>query len=203
MLRQAAVEVKKAGCADLPSAYHVDDMVKWIIVVLVLLVPTAVLAYGYWFNATHGAFYATVIDVSDREHPRAAVALELSFLDSNGTVLAKAQTLDASGTIYLSSPAAYSCHSVELRAPFSLEARQEWDRCFEGQSRWLPAWIRKVRFVDLQSGACGIYKMPVVLSEHPDTWWLWWVPMRHIGGKPYTSFSLTILFDQDRCIPTN
>ena len=28
---------------------------------------------------------------------------------------------------------------------------------------------------------------------------LWWVPLRHIGGKPYTFFSFTITFDGRSC----
>jgi hypothetical protein len=164
-----------------------------------LLIAIGLLAYGYWFNATHGSLYVTVTDTSDREHPHPVVPVALSFLDSGGNVVAQADGTEPSGTIYLTSPQVYSCHEVEQKAPFDAAVRKEWDECFERQSRWVSARIRSVRTVDVRADSCEIHGMPVALSEHPDTWWLWWVPMRHIGGMPYTSFSIQIEFDRSRC----
>jgi len=166
---------------------------------VLLFVVIAVLGYGYRFGATHGSLYISVMDVSDREHPEDVRPVQLSFLGSQGEVLAQAAGTKESIAIFISSPPTYSCREVEQRAPFSVAANEEWSRCFEQQSRWLPTWVRRAKAVDLRSNSCTIDRIPVSVSEHPDTWWLWWVPLRHIGGKPYTSFSFLILLDRNSC----
>jgi hypothetical protein len=165
-----------------------------IIVSLGILFLIGVLAYGYWFGVNHGALYITVLDVSDREHSRDAKPVQLTFRDGDGKVLAEAAGSEKSGAIFLSSPAEYSCDETAQR--------EEWAKCFERQSTWLPTWVRQVRFADMVSNSCAIQRIPVSVSEHPDTWWLWWVPLRHIGGKPYTSFSFSIRFNRDGCRST-
>jgi hypothetical protein len=166
---------------------------------LVGLAAVATLARGYWHAASHGSLYVSVRDESDRDRQRSLRGTELWLLDSTGTVRARASAALPSGAFYISDPPLYACRDVEERAPFSVEAREEWDRCFERQSRWLVTWIRDTRFVDLRTGECWIRKMPVSVSEHADDWWLWWVPLRHIGGAPYTSFSIDVVFDGQRC----
>ena len=170
---------------------------------VVLAIPISVLAYGYWFGASHGSLSVDITDRSDREHPRPVSTVALALLNSEARVLAEARAADPIGVVYLSSPEAYSCRDVEQRAAFSVEARREWDRCFARQSRWIPTWIRSVKYVDLRSGSCTLHRIPVSVSEYPDTWWLWWVPLRHIGGKPYTWFTVSIRVDINRCaVPT-
>ena len=171
-----------------------------VLAVGVLAIPISVLGYGYWFSVTHGVLRLEVIDVSDREDPERALSpSELALLNSEGRTLAEARSVDPSGVVYVSSPAAYSCRDVERRAPFSVEARNEWDECFARQSRWIPTWVRSLKYIDLRSGPCSIRKIPVSVSEDPNTWWLWWVPGPHSGGKPYTSFSVSIRIDRNRC----
>jgi hypothetical protein len=49
-------------------------------------------------------------------------------------------------------------------------------------------------------GACTVSHLPITVSEHPDTWWLWWVPLPHIGGRPFSTFSVDIEIDRNaRC----
>ena len=45
-----------------------------------------------------------------------------------------------------------------------------------------------------------MHNMPVVVAKYPDTWWLWWVPMRHTGGKPYPRFNVSIRVDINNCV---
>ena len=163
-----------------------------------LVIAIIVLAYGYWFGKNHGSLYVMVMDVSDREHPKDIRSVELSFLDSSGNELAQAAGTEKSGAIFVSSPKVYSCRELEQRAT-SPQGEDDWAMCFERQSRWLTTWVRNVKSVDIRSSSCTIHRMPISVSEHPDTWWLWWVPLRHIGGKPYTFFSFTITFDQRSC----
>lgn len=167
---------------------------SWI--AILLAVPAAVLGYGYWFGVTHGALSVSVLDSSDAQHSVELTPVELSFLDAAGRTLAEARGGPPYATIVLVSPATYACHEPEVRAPFSVEAKERWTECFARQSRWLTTWIRHARAVDLRAGSCTLRRLPIVVSEHPDTWWLWWMPLRHIGGKPYTSFTVQIHVDR-------
>jgi len=98
--------------------------------------------------------------------------------------------------VYITEPAVYACHGIEQRATTSAQARDAWRVCFEGQSRWLPTWIRRVTAVNLRTGSCSIDRMPVSVSEYPDDWWLWWIPLPHKSGKPYTYFSILIALER-------
>lgn len=171
-------------------------MIRIVGAVLVVSVSAA-LVYGYWFGRTHGALSITVLDVSDREHSKDVKRVDLSFQDPSGTVLAEAEGAEDFGAITVSSPSTYSCRDLERRA--ATVTQEEWAPCFERQSRWLPTWVRDVKSVDIRVDSCSIHRFPIIVSEHPDTWWLWWVPLRHIGGKPYTSFSFLILFSRASC----
>jgi hypothetical protein len=133
-----------------------------------------------------------VLDVSDRQRVRDLRPVRVALLDDRAATLAEAQSIEPGGAIVLTAPAPYGCHDVETRAPFSTEARQEWDVCFARQSRWVPTWIGRVHSATVSFGSCALERLPVKVSAYPDTWWLWWVPLRHIGGKPYTSYSIAI-----------
>jgi len=169
------------------------------LLVLLLAVPAAVLAHGYWFAQTHGSLYISVSDVAERGRPKPVDGVGLRFRDAAGALLAEARSYPPYGTVYLTAPFEYACHEVEHRAPFSVSARGDWDRCFERQSRWVPTWIHRATSADLRSGPCTINGMPINVLEHGGEWWIWWVPLPHVGGKPYTLFSIYIQFDPLRC----
>jgi hypothetical protein len=166
----------------------------------VILIPIVVLAYGYWFGRTHGALYISVLDLSNAGRVEDVKPVRLSFLDVNGRFLAEASTSEPFGGISVSAPADYSCQEIERQTVQSTGLQQQWASCFERQSRWLPGWVRDARSVDVWLKSCTLQHLPVAVSEHPDTWWLWWVPLRHIGGKPYTSFSFTVQLDRRACV---
>jgi hypothetical protein len=170
-----------------------------IVFIGIFALAAAVLAYGYWFGLTHGALYVNVLDVSDSKRPQDVRTVELTFSDAAGRTLAEATSVPPTGTIFLVMPSIYACHDLEERAPYSTEALTQWNRCFERQSRWLPTWIRSAKTADVRTGDCTINRLPIAVLERPDTWWLWWVPLRHIGGKPYTSFTIRIEIDRVRC----
>lgn len=169
------------------------------VAITVGLIAAATLSYGYWHVSSHGSLYVSLHDISDRKHPRSIPDAELRFLDSAGNELAQARAEGPYGVVYLTQPAAYSCQEIEKQAAVSPQAREEWGRCFERQSRWLMTWVRKAKYVDLTSGACRLQRIPISVSEYPDSWWTWWVPLPHIGGNPYTGFSIDITIDRDRC----
>jgi hypothetical protein len=171
------------------------------VLAVLLAIPAAVLGYGYWFARTHGSFYCSLSDSTDPRNPRPVDDASLAFLDARGEVLARAVSMPPYGTVHLSSPAAFSCREIEGRAASSTDVRAEWQRCFERQSRWIPTWIERVRAVDLRAGACTIRGLPVRVTKHGGEWWIWWVPLPHVLGKPYTLYSFSIAFDRTRCEP--
>jgi hypothetical protein len=163
------------------------------------VIASGVLGYGYWFGATHGSLYISADDVSDPHAVRPDVPLALTFFDRSGRELVKAETLPPWNTIVLTAPAAYSCHAEETAAVSTPEARARWQTCFARQSRWLTSWIDRVNDVTLETTRCRLEHVPVDVETHPDTWWLWWVPLPHIGGKPYTSFDVHLMLDVATC----
>jgi len=167
------------------------------------VVAALVLVRGYLFASTHGALSVYVLDASSAAARQATAPLELTFLDSSGVVLARTAADQPSNVIYPTFPVVYACHGVELRAAVSTEARREWDRCFERQSRWIPTWVTRASSVDLRSPGCTISHAPLSVSVLRDNWWLWWVPLPHVGGNPYTYFSIDLRFDPSRCTLTS
>jgi hypothetical protein len=167
------------------------------------VVAAFVLVRGYVFASTHGSLSVYVVDASSAAARQATAPLELTFLDSSGAVLARTAADQPTNVIYPTFPVAYACHGVELRAAFSAEARREWDRCFERQSRWIPTWASRASSVNLRSAACSISRAPVSVSASRDKWWLWWVPLPHVGGNPFTYFSIDLRFDPSRCTLTS
>jgi hypothetical protein len=60
-------------------------------------------------------------------------------------------------------------------------------------------WAGRVRFADVKFARCDFKAVPVTLHESREEWWVWWVPLPHIGGKPLTYFSLSISVDGSKC----
>ena len=81
-------------------------------------------AWAYLHAASHATLGVTVVDVADSARGGASAPVELAFLNSGGSVLARAVSDSTIGGIYLSSPAEYACHVVERGAAFSAEARR-------------------------------------------------------------------------------
>ncbi|HET6756905.1 MAG TPA: hypothetical protein VFH21_04760 [Burkholderiales bacterium] len=163
------------------------------------LIAAAVLAYGYWHAETHGTLYVSLIDLSERNRYQPVLHAELSFMDASGQVLAKAKSEAPYGTVYLSEPAQYSCREFEQQASFSQEARDGWNQCFQKQSRWLANRAPEIKSVIVKTGSC-LLNLPVTISKYGD-WWLWWVPLPHVGGTPYTNYSISIAIDVANCAP--
>jgi hypothetical protein len=166
---------------------------------ILVLGAIGVLAYGYWFALTHGTVYMFATDVSDRENVRQVVPVDLALFDSSGRLLARAAGAAPEGAVFLTWPTEYACHGAERDAAVSPAAREEWERCFARLSQWVPTWIGSLNYVELRSGSCTIERIPVAATEYRDNWWLWWLPLVHVGGKPYTSYSISIQVDLVKC----
>jgi hypothetical protein len=169
-----------------------------------LLCGLAVPGWGYWHASTHGALTVAVHDVAlrtERQLYGGVIAADVEFLDGAQGVLARGTLTPPFGVWQASYPETGDCSEVERRAASDPSARAAWQVCFETVSRWLVTWVRQTRFATVTLPACRIERVPVVLRVSGDTWWLWWVPNPHIGGRPYTYFDLSMTLDSGRCAP--
>ena len=171
-------------------------------VLVVAALVGGVLGWGYWRAATHGTLHLAVHDVAlrtERQRYGDVRDAEVVFKDARDGVLATASADPTFGVFTIRHPAAGDCRREEREATRDAAGMAAWNRCFETQSRWLMTWVRRAQSAAVKAGDCLIERVPVVREESKYQWWLWWVPTPHIGGSPYTYFSLTLWIDTRGC----
>lgn len=169
------------------------------IVLSVLVVVAAILGYGYWHAKTHGALNVSMYDLSAKQTFALLKDASVVMMDESGAVLARGTSDSRYGTVYLSHPEVGSCYEAERQAFHSSEGMNIWQTCFRQQATWVMQWVRQVRYVDVHWQNCSLEHIPVSVEEYSADWWMWWVPLPHIGGKPYTYFGLTVRLDPTAC----
>lgn len=161
------------------------------------LVIFAALGWGWWHARTHGTLHVSIHDLSqadDRQSWADVRSAEIAFLDGEGRVLATGHVDEPYSVHYARHPQAGDCKREERGD------REAWQRCFRAQSEWLTTWVPRTRSAQVTVGACTIARVPVTLAAYEE-WWLWWVPLPHVGGKPYTSFDLSLRVNVRTCSP--
>jgi len=181
----------------MPKALFSYPMMKKIIS-LFLTIIILLLAYGYWHVSTHGWLHLSIRDVSEKQY-NLVKDVRIALRDSEGMLLAEGRSDSKYGVVYLNHPETGYCVEEEARAVFSSDARQAWYDCYEKQATWVVKWIRNVTSVDIEFDGCRLTRVPVSLAESKDDWWLWWVPLPHIGGKPSTYFSIDVPVNRLEC----
>jgi len=167
---------------------------------LVLVVAAAlVLGYGYYHAATHGALYISLVDSSVKPYSGNIRNAVVRLFDSDGKFLAEGKSDHRYGVIRLIHPEVGDCAAAEENATSSSTARDAWQQCFETISQWVVGWVDRIRSADVKFETCDIKALPVAIRKSRD-WWLWWVPLPHVGGKPYTYFNLSINVDGTDCL---
>lgn len=169
--------------------------------ILVIAISGVVLAYGYWHAITHAsAFISLALNSSTKKSQESLQKADVTFFNSKGDVLARGVSDEKYNFIHLIHPEVGDCHEAEKKAPFSADSREIWRKCHNQLSIWIPSWIRDVRSVAVKHESCSTKKMPIKISESNSGWFLWWVPLRHVGGLPYTYFSSSIVIEGKDCI---
>ncbi len=159
----------------------------------------AALAYGYWHASTHGSLYISLQDRSRGPFGEPVKEGVVDLLDAAG---GRVMTLTADGrygAFHVTAPAPYDCHAQEQAAPQGAQARQVWQECFGRQSRWLAEVAPSVVRARLRFGRCELRDVPARLEASYGDWFLWWVPLPHVGGAPYASFMHTFHVDGRTC----
>jgi hypothetical protein len=153
-----------------------------------------VLAYGAWRAQRHADVWLGVHDHAGRTTQRLWVDVNdarLSLRDGAGTVLAEAVLAPPHGLPrWTGPPGAIDCGDAARGAA--------WQRCFDAQSRWMALWAPRADHAAVSVGACRIERVAVVRRSYGD-WWLWWVPLPHVGGTPMSHHTLQIHLDSVRC----
>ncbi len=179
--------------------YYPRRVMRTLLVLAIII--ALVLGFGYYHAATHGWLYIDLVDTSQKSHSANLRDAEIRLLDGQGRFLANAKSDHKYGVVRLIHPEAGDCSVEERNASSSSSARDQWQKCFEALSTWLIGWVRQVRIADVKFAGCDLKRVPVDLNESREDWWLWWVPLPHIGGKPFTYFRVPIRVDGANCSP--
>ena len=172
------------------------------LIALLAAALAAVLGWGWWHAQTHASVRVAVNDVALKTPQRLWADLESGSLvlrDGAGRALAHGRVTAPHRSVELVDAAAGDCARFERQAPFDDAARAGWQRCYEGLSRWQAGWAPDVATASVTAGACNIGLVPVQVRRDSD-WWLWWVPLLHVGGTPYAHYSFELFIDSAKCI---
>lgn len=165
-------------------------------------VAALLLGWGYWHASSYAALSIAVYDISlksDRQAYGPVLGADLALTDAGGAILAKGRADQPSGTVSIDHPEVGDCRREEREASLNSRTADAWQQCFETQSRWFMTWVRAARYATVNLGNCTLDRVPVLLEEYKDDWWLWWAPLPHVGGRPYTYFKLTLWIDSRNC----
>ncbi|MGI9247826.1 MAG: hypothetical protein ACR2QI_02350 [Woeseiaceae bacterium] len=170
---------------------------------IIVVVIIGILAFGYWHAISHASFYVS-LNVAGEADYRTIPAPEakIQFLDSKGRVLANGIRDPQYNFVRLIHPKEGDCQEVEKMAAFSKDAKTAWQECFEHQSTWIAKWIKYVEMVNVTYGNCQIRSRPITIAQSNSDWYLWWIPHPHIGGKPYSDYSSTVMVNEEDCVET-
>ena len=167
------------------------------------LVIAAALGWGYWHAVTHASLNVSIHDVAlktDRQRYGHVTDAEIIFLDDAGNELARGGVHPPIGVFAIRHPQAGDCREYEIWTGSDAQAREAWRQCFQTISRWLVMWVEAAHRATVTVGSCRIADVPVSLQVYRDGWWLWWAPLPHVGGNPYTLYSLALTIDSAHCI---
>lgn len=159
----------------------------------------AVLGYGAWRAHTQASVWLNVNDHAGRTPSRLwsdVIEGRIEFRDAAGRVIAQA-VLDAPlGLPRWTGPAG---EAVDCRPELPRDA---WQVCWRRQSRWFARWAPQASDARVSVGRCTVDRVPVQRRSSSD-WWLWWVPLPHVGDTPTGYHTLDLHLDSVRCAPAS
>jgi hypothetical protein len=161
----------------------------------------AALGWGAWHARTHASVRVAVNDLGQKTPGLLWASLksgELVLHDRTGRALAHGRMTAPHGVVEFTDAAAGDCGRIGRQVPYDSAARAGWQHCFEGLSRWQSSWAGEVVAASVTTGTCHIAGVPVA-ARHEAQWWLWWVPLPHVGGKPYTHYTFELFIDSTTC----
>lgn len=165
-------------------------------IAIFVALAAGVLGYGWWHTATHATFHLSLPDKAPADrYGRGVLNAQLVFLDENGDTLAQGLTDGKFGVVWVKHPTAGYCGPDIIPSAYKT--------CFDAHSTWLHTWVPQVRRVSIVAGGCRLERVPLRFSAYRDSMWTWWIPLRHIGGTPYTNYSAYLEVDSKACTVTS
>ena len=168
-------------------------------------VAAAVLGWGWWQARTHADVHVAVNDIARETPNQRWAALESGTVvlrDGAGQALAHGVVTGPLHLVEFSDAEAGDCARFERQAPFDAAARQAWAACYERRARWQATWARSVATASVSTRACRIDRAPVQVRRYDD-WWLWWVPLPHVGGSTSAQYTFEATVDSAACKAVN
>lgn len=166
-----------------------------ILIVLLILAAATSVGYGYWHQRTFSTFHMSLRDAAERPRRGAVLNAQIAFLDADSQPLARGKTDGKFGVVMIRHPTAGYCGS-DL-------APKDYRRCFWTQTEWLTTWLPRLRYVSIVSGKCRIERAPVETRLNRDNLFVWWVPLPHVGGVPFSRYSAYLEIDTRICAVTS
>ena len=167
-----------------------------------VLVP----AWGYWYSLKHASLRLRVDDYSLKSPTQAYGVphhVTLTLRDRSNTQLAIARSVEPLGYILAvhPNPDVGNCEHRGVGAATSRESQGDYAGCYKQYSAWSATWASRVHTVDVTVDSCEILGMPATVHTSNDDWFLWWVPLRHVGGLPRQHFEFSVAIDSRACAP--
>jgi hypothetical protein len=156
-----------------------------------------VLAWGYWHAATHASMNLRVEDhglKTDRQLYGDPHGVSLTFFGTGNEQLASARSIEPAGYILAIHPDPKIGDCTQYQ-----NAPGDYAECYEALSAWASRWAPRVREATVEIGGCTLRNVPVTVHGSNAEWWLWWVPLPHIGGTPRRYFELVVKIDTKTC----
>ncbi len=161
---------------------------------IVIGLVAGVLGYGYWHRSSHTTLTVILTDASRKERDGRVLNAELVFLDASSRLLARGKTDGKLGIVLYQHPTSGYC-SPDL-------AFEVYRACVIAQSEWLTGWVSDLRYVSVVLGNCRIERVPVEVTVLRDSVFTWWIPLREVGGVPYTRYATQLEVDVRVCAVT-
>jgi hypothetical protein len=155
----------------------------------------AVLGCGWWQAHTHADVWLRVLDHAGRTTKLLwsdVTEGRLALRDAAGRVVAEATLERPQGLPRWTGPGAEAAHCDPKLG------RDAWQRCWPKQAAWMARWVPRAHDARVTVGACTVDPVAVVRRDDSD-WWLWWVPLPHVGGTPMAHYTLELHIDSARC----
>lgn len=165
------------------------------------ILTALILGFGYWYSVTHGAVSFS-LQSQAKDKGNSFPSAEIIFMDKNGKVLARGINGKHKrySNIHLIHPKTGSC-IMDKQSSLTIDGKISWQACFKEHSTWVVHWIKDVEFVQVKHPNCTTKKMPILISEYNSGWMLWWVPLPHVGGMPYSYYDADIMLNEKYCNP--
>jgi hypothetical protein len=167
-------------------------------------VAVIALAWGYWHAQTHASLSLRVDDYGLKTNNLAYGSphdVTLTFLGPANEPLAIARSVEPLGYILAVHPNKEigNCEHRGIRAAAGQAPQSDHADCYADYSAWSSKWAPLVRRAHVVVGKCEVRDQPVGIYTSNDEWWLWWVPLPHIGGIPRRHFEFSVRIDSRTC----